>query len=147
MKATIVRHGSAGMYEFESELIKHRKIRFCPRYADPDQAAAAMRALSGLSGIEAVRRTARDCVEVVYDLRSTSLRSIENALGKLGFRLDGGLLSRLKRALFHYVDETQRANLGHHHDPNSTREVFVNRYQHQPHGCRDDRPRHWREYL
>ena len=51
------------------------------------------------------------CLIVVYDLRRITLQRIENALSELGYHLDNSLLCKLKRALFHYAEETQRENL------------------------------------
>ncbi|MDX1655876.1 MAG: hypothetical protein R3310_11760 [Candidatus Competibacteraceae bacterium] len=136
------------MNKTDPELLKQREIRFCPLHPDPDQARSALRLLDGVAGILEVRQPTRHCVVVRYDLRRMTLQLIEAALIELGFHLDGSLLMRLKRALCYYTEETQRANLNlHHADLYDVQEVFVNRYTHKPHGCRDDRPQHWREYL
>ena len=76
------------------------------------------------------------------------MKLIEDSLVELGFHLDNSLLYKLKRSLYHYTDETQRSNMGCCSDQcQCTREVFINRYQRLMHGCRDSRPRYWREYL
>jgi hypothetical protein len=54
----------------------------------------------------------------------------------------------MRRALVHYTEQTQRMNMGcDRGDPNCTVKVFISRYQQREHGCRDDRPQHWRRYL
>lgn len=131
----------------KSTLIKYREIYFSPPHADPDQAQSALLLLSDVAGIEEARKSAQTCLEVSYDLRLITLQIIEDTLIELGFHLDGSLLIRLRRALYYYTEETQRANLGYHQATHSTLDVFINRYQQLPHGCRDDRPTHWREYL
>jgi hypothetical protein len=135
------------MYAAEYEIIKQRELCFSPLHPDPDQAQSALLLLSGVSGIHAVTKKSRYSLEILYDLRLITLHIIDEALVELGFHLDNSLLAKLRRALFYYIEETQRANMGYHQDINSTQEVFVNRYQQLPHGCRDDRPTHWREYL
>ena len=129
------------------EIIKQSELCFSPLHADPDQAQSALFLLSGVSGILGATQKSRYSLEIFYDLRLITLHIIEEALVELGFHLDNSLLTKLKRALFHYIEETQRANMGYHQDINSTQEVFVNCYQQLPHGCRDDRPMYWREYL
>ena len=129
------------------ELRKHRIIQFCRFHPDPDQAGSAVLWLSGVAGIQTVRRLSPLVLEVIYDLRRVTLQSIECALSELGYNLDNSLLCKLKRALFHYTEETQRENLAITQDCEITRqEVFINRYQHLAHGCRDPQPEHWRGY-
>ena len=129
------------------ELRKHRIIQFCRFHPDPDQAGSAALWLSGVAGIQTVRRLSPLVLEVIYDLRRVTLQSIECALSELGYNLDNSLLCKLKRALFHYTEETQRENLAITQDCEITRqEVFINRYQHLDHGCRDPQPEHWRGY-
>lgn len=135
------------MNETESDFIKCRDIYFCPLHPDFDQAQSAVHLLDAVSGIEGAHKTSRHCLQIIYDLRLITLQMIEGTLIELGFHLQTGLLIKLKRALFYYTEETQRANMGHHPDLNSTQSVFVNRYWQIPHGCRDERQPHWREYL
>ncbi len=131
----------------DPDFIKRREIIFGALHPDPDQAASALALLEGVGGILSVQRTGPHSLEVSYDLRVITLQLIEDALVELGFHLDGSLINRLKRALFHYTEETQRSNLGHHPDVLDIQDVFINSYQQRPHGCRDERPQHWREYL
>lgn len=129
------------------ELYKHRTIQFCRFHPDPDQASSAAGWLKGVAGIEFVRQTSPLAVEVVYDLRWVTLECIERALVELGYHLDNSLLCKLKRALFHYTEETQRENLAITQECQiPQQDVFINRYQHLHHGCRDSRPEYWREY-
>lgn len=131
----------------DADYSKRREIRFCPLHPDPDQVQSAVLLLSDVTGIEEVVKVSPHSLQVAYNLRQISLQVIEEALIELGFHLDNGLLAKLKRALYYYTEETQRANRSYQQDINSTQEVFVNRYRQLPHGCRDARPRHWREYL
>ncbi len=130
------------------ETIKQREIAFCPHHLDPDQAGSVSGLLQGVEGIHWVRRVDPLRLLVRYDIRSITLKMIEEALAALGFHLDNSLLAKLKRALFYYTEETQRANLEIACcQKDSTTQVFVCRYQRRRHGCRDDRPDHWRKYL
>lgn len=129
------------------ELYKHRIIQFCRFHPDPDQVGSATLWLQGVAGIQAVRPLSPHALEVVYDLRRVALENIESALSELGYHLDNTLLCKLKRALFYYTEETQRENLAIAQESEiMQREVFVNRYQHVAHGCRDPQPEHWRGY-
>jgi len=128
--------------------IKQRDIHFSTFHPDDNQAVAAMRLLGGMPGIENLSVHSPLRLSVRYHLAHFTLAEIEALLQELGFHLDNSLLVKLTRALFHYSDETERANLGCYHGQcKTTRDVFINRYQQRPHGCRDTRPPHWRNYL
>jgi hypothetical protein len=130
------------------ELIKHREICFCQLHPDPHQAQTVMLLLSDIDGILGVRLGEGERVQVSYDLSRLSLKIIDEALIELGFHLDNSLFNKLMRALHYYSEEAQCANLGcHRGGSNHTLDIFIQRYQHLPHGCRDNRPEHWRRYL
>ncbi|HRY15340.1 MAG: hypothetical protein KDJ31_05880 [Candidatus Competibacteraceae bacterium] len=129
------------------ELYKSRIIQFCRFHPEPEQAYSAARWLREIAGIESVWQASPLAVEVVYDLRQVTLECIECALTELGYHLDNSLLCKLKRALFYYTEDTQRENLAITQECQITQqEVFINRYQHLTHGCRDPQPEYWREY-
>ncbi|MCP5158418.1 MAG: hypothetical protein H6974_14710 [Gammaproteobacteria bacterium] len=135
------------MHTNTEELYKTRTIPFCRFHPDPEQVRTAAVWLRNVAGIESVRQTAPLSVEVTYDLRQVTLACIERALSELGYHLDNSLLCKLKRALFHYTEDTQRENLAIVQECQITQqEVFINRYQHLAHGCRDPQPEYWREY-
>lgn len=131
-----------------SNLFKQREILFSPMHPDPNQAQSAMLILGDLQGIERIDILQPTRLLVCYHLQLQTLAGIEALLRELGFHLDNSLLCKLKRALYYYTDDTERANLGcaDGHCKN-TRDVFVQHYQKRPHGCRDLRPAHWRNYL
>lgn len=132
----------------EQDLIKYRDIIFSNLHPDPCQAESAMLLLSDVSGVVHLNRTSNTCLHIGYDVRELTLLMIESALLDVGFHLDNNLLSKLKRALFYYTEETQRINMGlQQHDASTHRKIFVHRYDQLPHGCRDDRPDYWRKYL
>lgn len=127
---------------------KQREICFCKLHPDPDQTHTALLVLSELDELETARPLGRWCIEISYDLRRTRLQSIERLLVDMGFHLDNSLLARMKRALYHYTEGVEFENLQLRHPALlDTTEVFINRYRHLRHGCRDDRPEHWRKYL
>ena len=131
-----------------SELIKHREIRFCHLHPDPDQAHSALLLLSDAEGIVDITFADELCLFISYDVRLLTLQAIEDVLIRLGYHLDSRLLTRMKRALYAYSEETQRANLGCSDEKtDNTTMVFVKRYNNNYHGCRDRRPEHWRKYL
>ncbi len=128
--------------------IKRREIAFSPLHPDPCQAESAAARLRPLKGVEEVQvfHPLRLCVR--YDLLETTLLDLEEALIAQGYHLDNSLMSKLKRALAHYVEENQRAALGcERGQSHCLRRIFIQHYQDLPHGCRDKRPEHWRRYL
>ncbi|MDJ0740409.1 MAG: hypothetical protein QNJ91_11865 [Gammaproteobacteria bacterium] len=129
-------------------LFKQREITFCTLHPDPDQPGSAAALLIDIEGVTEVRVLDDATLRVHYHLAVICLADIEILLEERGFHLDNGLVYKIKRALFHYTEETQRANLGcPKGDPNCTEKVFVNRYRNRDHGCQDERPDHWRRYL
>jgi hypothetical protein len=128
-------------------LLKRREIAFCTLHPDPNQAASAAALLIETEGVEHVEVIGAEMVGVSYQLLRTCLADIERLLEAQGFHLDNRLMYRIRRALYHYMEETQRANLGCPKGANCTEKVFVNRYRSRDHGCQDERPEHWRRYL
>lgn len=136
------------MHEGNDELIKCREIYFCNLHSDSVQAQTAMFLLSDAAGIQNMVLISDLCLHISYDIRHISLEIIESVLQEVGFHLDNSLLIKLKRALYYYSENVQRDNLGCvEMDNNSTQKVFISKYQQREHGCRDERPQHWRKYL
>lgn len=129
------------------DIIKRREIRFCHLHPDPEQAGSALLLLSDAEGVVDIQFIDELCLSVSYDVRMLTLQAIEDVLIRLGYHLDNRLLTRMKRALYSYSEETQRANLGSAVETSTTTKVFVKRYSINYHGCRDKRPEHWRKYL
>jgi len=129
------------------DLIKNREISFCQLHPDPAQARSALLLLSDADGVVDIKLTDETSLYISYDVRLLTLQSIEAVLTRLGYHLDNHLLSRMKRALYAYVEDTQRANLGCCEETDNATMVFVKRYSSNHHGCRDKRPEHWRKYL
>lgn len=128
--------------------IKQRDIIFQSVHQDENQAHTAGQMLSDIQGIHHVEAITQLHLIIRYDLRLFTLTDIEDLLNTVGFHLDNNLLVKIKRALYSYTEETERANMGYiQGQSNNTREVFINRYKQLPHGCRDKRPHHWRNYL
>jgi len=129
------------------ELIKRRELRFCHLHPDPNQARSALLLLSDAEGVLEITLADELCLYITYDVRYMTLDAIEKVLIRLGYHLDSRLIYRMKRALYSYSEETQRANLGVSESTDNTTQVFVKRYSSNYHGCRDKRPDHWRKYL
>ena len=129
-------------------LHKHREISFSKLHPDPNQAQTATLLLSDIDGVQHVHFVSPTFMRISYDVMQITLEQIESILAELGFHLDNRLIYRMKRALYYYTEETQRANNGCvKGDSNCTQKVFIKRYQTIKHGCRDQRPTHWRKYL
>lgn len=127
---------------------KQRDIIFHPVHADENQSLTASQMLRDIDGIFLADNLSPTHLIVRYDLRFFMLSDIEDLLTTVGFHLDNNLLIKIKRALYSYTEETERSNMGCPlGQSNCTREVFINRYKQLPHGCRDKRPDHWRNYL
>lgn len=131
-----------------TNFIKQRDVMFSPLHDDENQSSTAAQMLIDLDGIVLAESISSTHLIINYDLRFFTLVDIEELLSTVGFHLDNNLLIKIKRALFRYTEETERANLGCiEGQSNCTREAYINRYQKLPHGCRDKRPDHWRSYL
>ena len=131
----------------QSERIKHREIRFNQLHPDPQQAHSACLMLSDVEGICVLRPLDPCLLHISYDITLLHLNLIEDVLIDLGYHLDTSLLTKLKRALYYYTEEVERANLGIEECGCADRQVFINRYLKLRHGCRDARPEHSRNYL
>jgi len=125
-----------------------REIAFRGPHLEADQAPSAALLLADSPMVSEVSVTGPNRVLVRYDLREVTFSEIETALEELGFHLDNSVFTRLRRAYYAYCEDTRRANLqirsncfGH-----CARRIFVRHYQQGEHGCRDQRPSHWRSY-
>lgn len=129
-------------------LFKAREIAFCTLHPDPNQPGSAGELLIELDGVVQVDPLDHATLRVTYHLLEICLADIEALLEQHGFHLDNRLMHKIKRALYKYTEDTQRANLGcARGESNCTEKVFVNRYRNRDHGCQDVRPDHWRRYL
>lgn len=128
--------------------VRTREIVFRGPHREADQARAAELLLSDSPMVSQVAVTGMNRLVVRYDLRDVTFSEIESALEELGFHMDNSIITRLRRAYYAYCEDTLRANLrissncfGH-----CARRIFVRHYQNGEHGCRDQRPSHWRAY-
>jgi len=136
------------MTSTSTELVKRREIWFRYPHGDPHQARTAAVALGEVEGVVHVQAASPRLVHVHYDVRAITLQVIEQFLGEYGLHLDNSLLIKVKRALYYYSEEAQRDTLGcGKGQTNCTERLFVKHYERRPHGCRDERPEHWRRYL
>ena len=127
---------------------KQREIAFCTLHPDANQAGTAAALLIDHPGIDKVELLSSSLIKVHYQITHTYLADIETVLSSTGFHLDNHLMQRMRRALVHYVEDTQRTNMGcSKGESNCTAKIFINDYQKRSHGCQDDRPKHWRRYL
>ena len=129
------------------DLKKRRDIHFGEPHPDPRQAHSAAVMLRDVRGVMETNPHTVTILRVVYDIRHITLRDLEGALTEVGFHLDNSLICKLRRTIWYYADDTDRANLGcEQGTSNCTRRIFVARYGERQHGCRDERPQHWRRY-
>ena len=136
------------MHKDDSDLIKSRQIEFNELHPDPDQAGTAARLLTDIEGVVKAEAASEVMLDVSYDVLKITLQQIEDALNETGFHVSNKLIYKVRRAIAYYTEEVQRTNNGAPTtDINSTRKVFVNRYQQLDHALQDPRPEHWRKYL
>lgn len=132
----------------DADRYKHRRIPFNELYPAADQAQRAALFLADIPGILEAEPASDLLLSVRYDLLQITLAEIEEALTELGLHLEKHLMYRVKRALYHYAEETYRANLGcSRGESNCIKKVFAKRYETLDHTLRDQRPEHWRRYL
>lgn len=132
------------------EPIKHRDIGFRDPHPDPQQAQSALLVLADIEGIlrVSIADQKRNVISISYNLSQIDLSIIEFLLIEMGFHLDNSLLAKIKRALYYFTEENQVQNLGgQQQQDHTTRDIFMRCYRCKSHGCRDERPDHWRKYL
>lgn len=129
-----------------SDLRKHREILFSK--FPPGQVPEAADDLQRLEEVEVATRIEKRAVAVDYELQQHTLQELEAHLEDKGYHLDNTLMSKLTRALIHYVEDTQLHNLGAPEKllKKSSQEAYVKAWEHHPHGDHDDTPPEWREY-
>jgi hypothetical protein len=130
----------------ESEFIKQRELCFNRLSTLTDPVSSAKELLSDIPGILSVKANGNTCIVLRYRLDQVNLMALEDGLNSLGYLLDQGLIQRFKRAYYHYVEETQLANMGLSLDSKSTTRIFIEHYEQRPHGCRDERPSYYHHY-
>ena len=132
----------------EDNLIKQRDIAFCELHENANQARTAAKVLLNAGNVLSATPVTPRLLRVKYDLLDTTFAHIEAVLVRKGLHLANHLKYRIKSALYHYSETTQRANLGcPNGESNCTRRIFASNYQRRVHGCQDNRPEHWRRYL
>jgi hypothetical protein len=128
------------------ELQKERVLMFG---GDPaDQIEHAYLLLSGLENFHVERGQEPNSLLIRYSVEHYSLRGLEKALVKEGFRIEYSWGGRLKKVLIHYCEDVQYHNLKVP-EPTTKKtppEIFVNAYEHHPHGDHDDTPKELREF-
>jgi len=123
-----------------NDIIKERDIRFA--MADTNQAERAMQLLTGVAGIETMKVTGTGNLHIRYDVQALTLQMIESALSEVGFKLDDGVVMRLKRAVFSYCEDALRASLGVAQQNAEKPSLILSRdISHDP------RPDNWRHYV
>jgi hypothetical protein len=124
-----------------NDIIKNREIRF--KLSTPDQAKKAAQLLTDVAGIERIEATAPDCLHIQYSVEALTLQMIESALREVGFDLEDGIITRVKRAVYSYCEDALRASIGI--DEAASEELPTLNLPHQQ--LQDPRPHNWRKYV
>lgn len=128
-----------------ADLVKQRDILFAK--FPPGQVPEAADQLSQLERLEVTAAVERRAVGVRYALTDYTLRELEDYMEDKGFHLDNTLMSKIVRALIHYVEDTQLHNLdAPERLIKRSDEAYVHAWEQHPHGDHDDTPPEWREY-
>ncbi|MCX8085334.1 MAG: hypothetical protein N3C63_00395 [Rhodocyclaceae bacterium] len=124
---------------------KQREIRFCK--LKHWQVPEAFALLKSLPRLEVAPGSQPNGLVVSYELADYSLEALETLLTERGFHLENTLYCKLVRALVYFSEETQRRNL---RQPErlikQSHEVYLQAWEHHPHGDHDDTPLELREY-
>ena len=129
----------------DSALHKEREILFAK--FPPGQVPEASDHLAEKDALEVVPHVEKRTVGVGYELTQYTLSDLEEELVDKGFHLDNTLLSKLTRALIHYIEETQLHNLdAPAYKMKRSNEAYIHAWEQHPHGDHDDTPPEWREY-
>ncbi len=114
----------------------------------PGQVPEAADDLTRLEELDAAPHLERRTVGVDYQLTQHTLQELEEHLVDKGYHLDNTLMSKLTRALIHYVEDTQLHNLGapERRLKRYSQEAYVNAWEQHTHGDHDETPPEWREY-
>ncbi|HMM53598.1 MAG TPA: hypothetical protein PKC23_01125 [Candidatus Desulfobacillus sp.] len=123
---------------------RRRQIRFARKPAG--QAREAAELLAGVEHLEVAEGPHPRGITIDYSLLDYTSKGLEAALVGIGYRLDNSPWRKLVRGLVHFVEETQLRNLT---EParliKQSNQVFIEAYQHHPHGDHDDAPPEARE--
>jgi hypothetical protein len=129
-----------------SEKLKHRTIRLSRAEPDPAATESAAQLLHDVKGVVRVQTLGPYRIKVSYNVRQITMQIMEALLGELGYRLQTGIYCRLMRGLCYYIEDIECTDRVHD-QAEYTRDAFITRYLHRPHGCRDHRPDYLRRYL
>lgn len=129
-----------------TDLKKHREILFSK--FPPGQIPEAAGDLRQVDAVDVEPHYEKRALGVAYDLQQHTLEELETHLIDRGYHLDNTLLSKLTRALIHYVEDTQLHNLGAPEKrlKRSANEAYVKAWEQRLHGDHDETPPEWREY-
>ncbi len=124
-----------------NDIVKNREIRF--KLTTPDQAGKAKQLLTDVAGIEQLEASEPNCLHIRYNVEVLTLQMIESALQEVGFELDDGLITRMKRAVFSYCEEAIRSSIGIDDNNASKRQSLS-----LPHHTHEDpRSYDWRKHV
>ncbi len=127
----------------QSEWTKNRRLclgRLCDE--------ANLQKLRDMPGVISANNADEKCLEIIYDLRQTSLFHLEQALHEMGFDFTPDLFESIKFAVYRYTEHIQIKNrvLDTGWDV-WVRDVYLNEYRDRQHGRRDLRVQQWRKYV
>jgi len=129
-----------------SEKLKHRTIRLSRAEPDPNITESVAELLHDVKGVVRVQVLGPGRIRVSYNVRQITMQIIEALLRELGYHLQTNFYCRFMRGLCYYLEDIECTE-SMHDQAEYTRDAFIARYLHRPHGCRDHRPEYLRRYL
>jgi hypothetical protein len=135
------------------QLIKHREIHFCSIHANSDQAHSAVFIVNDLNGVLMSHALNNNLIKIAYNLKKITLEEIEAVLSNQGFHLDNSILSKIKRSIVFYCEETSRENSKNEqliqsvHKKHTSDVIYLRPKKKHLCDCRDQRSEYWRQYL
>lgn len=89
-----------------NEIVKNRRIKVEGMTCEGCE-KRINEALSKRAGVREVRADKGGTVFVEYDLKAVSLKSIEEQILTLGYRLPDGVFAKVKRSLIHDAEQNE----------------------------------------
>lgn len=126
------------------DAIKQRLICLRGPHQYTDQAPAAALVLTDVTGIFKAKAIGPNRLSLTYSLEYLTYETIAELLMELGFHLDNSILSKIRRAMYEYVETTtlERMQAESHASQTRPEKPSTNNRKNEPQASTD----HWQKY-